>query len=89
MIRNLVLDREPAKPAISKVHLHLTAQRPLRADCKHIANDEHPDHQHRINRGAADPGVIARQLGINPRQIKNRSDLAHRVILRHCVIKAE
>ena len=44
MIRDPVLNREPAKPAIGQVHGHLTAERPLRADAEHIANDEHPDH---------------------------------------------
>ena len=89
MIWDLVLDREPAKPAIGKVHLHLTTQRPLRADCKHIADDEHPDHQHRINRGPTNLRVIARQLGINPRQIKNCRNRANQVIVRHRIIKAK
>src|ERR1700692_3083885 len=53
MIRDLVLDREPTKPTIRKVHLHLKAQCSLRTDRKYIANDEHPDHQHRIDRGPA------------------------------------
>jgi hypothetical protein len=29
VIRHLVLNREPTKPAIGKVHSHITAQRPL------------------------------------------------------------
>jgi hypothetical protein len=36
MIRDRVLDAEPAEPAIGKVHLHFTADQPLRADRKDI-----------------------------------------------------
>src|SRR5262245_66083830 len=45
VIRQLVLNAEPTQPTIGKVDLNFAAQRPLRADRKHIANDEHPDHQ--------------------------------------------
>ena len=31
----------------------LSAEPPFRADRKHVADDQHPDHQHRINRGAS------------------------------------
>src|SRR6266487_926888 len=37
MIRDLVLDREPTKPTIGEVHLHITTQRPLRA---HLAGGD-------------------------------------------------
>src|ERR1700730_17274527 len=40
MIRDSVLDTEPAEPAIGEVHLHFTADQPLRADRKDI-----PHHQ--------------------------------------------
>jgi hypothetical protein len=54
MIRDLVLDAQAAEPAIGQVHLRFAAQQPLRADGKHVTNDEHPDHEHRINRWAAE-----------------------------------
>jgi hypothetical protein len=37
MIRDRVLNTELAEPTIGKVHLHFTADQPLRADCKYIA----------------------------------------------------
>src|SRR5262249_60639036 len=58
MIRNLVFDREPTKPTIGKVHLHITAQRPLRADRENVADDEHPDHQLRVNRWPPSAGIL-------------------------------
>src|SRR5579859_2586338 len=52
MIGNLVLDAELAKPPVGQIDLHLRAEPPLRADRKHVAHDQHPDHQHRVDRGA-------------------------------------
>src|SRR4029077_5169939 len=49
MIRDSLLDTEPAEPAIGQVHLHFTADQPLRADRKDIPHDQHPDHQLRID----------------------------------------
>src|SRR5262249_56406155 len=43
MVGNTVFDAELAEPTIGKVHLHLGADTPLRADRKHVANDQHPD----------------------------------------------
>src|SRR5664279_2846178 len=60
MIRDFVLDAELAKPAIGKVHLYLTTQQPLGSQPKNIADDQHPDHQHRINRGPAERGIVRR-----------------------------
>src|SRR5262245_61141832 len=54
MIRDLVLDAQTAEPAVRQVDLNLPAEQPLRADGKNVANDEHPDHQHRVNRRAAE-----------------------------------
>ena len=45
-------------------HLLVGLHGPLGTDGKDVANDEHPDHEHRINRGAADPRVIGRDLGV-------------------------
>jgi hypothetical protein len=54
-----------------RVHSNITAQRPLRADGEHVAEDEHPDHQHRIDRWSTEPWIIRCQLGMHPTQIEN------------------
>ena len=46
------------KPTIGEVHLHITARRPLRADREHVANDEHPDNQFRVNRWPTSAGIV-------------------------------
>jgi hypothetical protein len=53
MVGDTVFDTELAEPAICKVHLNLGADPPLRADRKHVPNDQHPDHENRINRWPA------------------------------------
>jgi hypothetical protein len=73
MVGDNVLDAELAEPTIGKVHLHLGADTPLRADRKHVADDQHPDHEHRIDRGPTDPGIIGRKLGVDPGQERQQS----------------
>src|SRR5262245_17897909 len=89
MVRDLILDAQVAKPAVGEVHLDLATQRPLRADRKHVPDNEHPDHQLRIERGPADRGIVRRKLGVHPRQIQNRIDPANQMIGRNHVIEME
>jgi hypothetical protein len=48
---------------------------------------EHSHHQFRINRGSTHFRVKGREIGMNPRQIENRSNLANWVIVWNCLIK--
>jgi hypothetical protein len=52
MIGDIVPDPELAEPPVCQIDLHLSAQPPLRAECKHVADDQHPDHQHWVDRGS-------------------------------------
>ncbi len=60
MIGDPVLDAEATEPAIGEVELDLAAQRAFRADGEHLADDQHSDHQHRIDRGTADRRIVWR-----------------------------
>src|SRR5918995_2859777 len=80
MIGNLIFDTELAKPAIGQIDLHLGAQPPLRAERKHVANEQHPDHQYRIDRGATRVGIVGRKLLVYPTQIENTVNLANQMI---------
>jgi hypothetical protein len=53
MVWDPVFDGKPTEPAIGEIHSYITAQRPFRANCKNIADDKHPEHQHRVDRGSA------------------------------------
>jgi len=89
MIGYPVLDAELAKPPIRQIDLHLTAQPPLRADRKHVAHNEHPDHQHRVDRGPTGVRVVWRKLLVHPIQIENAVDLSDQMIRRHHLIEIE
>jgi hypothetical protein len=52
MIRHGSFQSQPAEPAIGEVEMDLIAQPPLGTDAVGIANQEHSQHQFRINRGA-------------------------------------
>jgi hypothetical protein len=83
MIGDLVLNAQLAKPPIGQIDLHLSAEPPLRADREHIAHNQHPDHQHRIDRGAASVRVVGRKLLVHPTEIENAVDLADQMIGWH------
>ena len=63
MIRDLVLDAQAAEPAIGQVDFDLPTQGSLRADRKYVANDQHPQHQHRIGGWRSARRVGRSQLG--------------------------
>ena len=56
---------------IGEVHLHITAQRPPRADRERVADDQHPDHQFRVNRWPTSAGIVGRELSADPHQVEN------------------
>src|SRR5437879_13917014 len=87
MIRDSVLDSKLAEPAIGQVHLHFTADQPLRADRKHVPHDQHPDHQFWIDRRAAHRRIVRCKFAAKPGQIESRIDLPHQVILRDSVVE--
>jgi hypothetical protein len=89
MIRHIALKAEPAKPAISQIEMHFLAQPALRTDALDIADQEHPDHQFRIDRGAADGAVERPEAGPDTGQVDEPVDRAQHVIARHMPIEIE
>src|SRR5262245_55683040 len=62
MIGNLVIELEAAEPTITEMKFDLLAQLPIKADAIAVADNEHPDHQLRIDRGSPDLAIKGRQL---------------------------
>src|SRR5262249_18694950 len=89
MVGDLILDAQAAEPPVRQVDLNLTTEQPLRANAKNVADDEHPDHQQRVNRRAAERRVVRRKLTADPGQIKHTSDPAHLVIVRYHLVEPE
>ena len=87
MIRDLVFDPELAKPPVGQVDLDLSAEPPFRTKRKYVTDDQHPDHQHRINRRPASVRVERRQFVMYPTQIKQAIDLPYQVIRRHDLVE--
>ena len=71
MVRNLVFDAQAAKPAVRQIDLDLATEQTLRPQAEGVAEDQHPDHQNRIDRGAAERRIMGRKLAIDPRQIEH------------------
>ena len=65
------------------------AQTPLGTDAVAIANDEHPDHQLGINRGATDVAVILSQVLAQIIQVKATGDTTEQVFLGNDRLKVE
>src|SRR5262249_61479774 len=89
MVGYLILDAKAAEPPVRQVDLNLTTEQPLRANAKNVADDEHPDHQQRVNRRAAERRVVRRKPTADPGQIKHTSDPAHLVIVRYHLVEPE
>src|SRR4249919_2337139 len=87
MVGYPILDAELAKPPIGQIDLYLGAQPPLRADRKHVAHKQHPDHQHRIDRRPTGMRVIARKFLVHPIQIEDAVDLPDQMIRRHYLVE--
>jgi hypothetical protein len=71
MIRHLVLEPETAEPTVGEVEMHLLAQAPFGPKPHDIANDQHPDHEAGIDRGASSVTVETAHLFVQVIQIKD------------------
>ena len=69
----------------------MTAKPPLKADAIAIPNNQHPQHQLRINRGPADVAVergqLIAQVSQHPRH--DRIDTAQQMARRDALLKVE
>ena len=67
----------------------ILAEAALRADAEAVADNQHPDHQLRIDRRAPHGAVERRQLPPHPRQIHKAVDRPQEMIARHMGIERE
>jgi len=68
MIRHGAFQPQPAEPAIGQVEMHLIAQLPLGTDAIGVANQQHSQHQFRINSRGGLEGCNARPEPFSPGQ---------------------
>ncbi len=89
MVGNLPLQPEPTEPAIGQIQMHLLAEAALRADAEAVADNQHPDHQLRIDRRTPHGAVERRELPPHLRQIDEAVDRPQEMIGRHMRIERE
>jgi hypothetical protein len=64
-----IFQAQLAKPPIGQINLNLAADLPLRSDGENVPDDQHPDHQHRIDRRSPNLRVIGREFRVDPGQV--------------------
>lgn len=62
MIRHGIFQAKPTEPAIGQIQVYFFAQPALGANAKAVANDQHTDHQLRINRWPAGVTVVFSEM---------------------------
>src|SRR5215470_1586124 len=89
VVGNRVFDAETTQPAIRQIDPNLRTDPPLRPDRKHIADQQHPDHQFWIDRGASAFAVERRKLLVDPAKIEHCIDPSHQMIGWNHIIEME
>ncbi len=84
-----LLEVQSAEPAVGQVQVHLLAQPALGADAEAVADDQHPDHQFRIDGGAAGVAVEGSQVFAQFAEFKNLVDAAKQVVARDVIVEVE
>ena len=89
MIGDVAVEPQATEPAIGKVEVDLVAQPPFGANAEAVADNEHPDHQLRIDRRATRLAVVRLQMRSNLRKVDEPVDPAKQVIVGDMPLKAE
>ena len=84
-----VVEVETAEPAIRQVQADLLAEPTLGSNAEAVADDQHSDHQFRIDRGAA--GVAVERCEVMPQlaEVEEAVDGSQQVSARHVLLQVE
>jgi hypothetical protein len=80
VVRDLVLNAQTTEPAVRQIDLNLGTDPSLRPDRKHVADQQHSDHQFRVDRGASGVAVERRKLLVDPAKIEHSINPPYHVI---------
>src|SRR5450432_4052313 len=80
MVGNVAVETQAAKPSVGQIEVNFLTQPPLGANAEAVVDDQHPDHQLRIDRGASDIAVKKSKMRPDVRKIDEPVDLAQDVI---------
>jgi hypothetical protein len=89
MIRHLVIQTKPAKPAVRQIEMRLLAQAPLGLDAHDIASHQNAHDEFGINRGAT--GVAVERLKPFPHDghVEETIDLSKDMVGWHMCVQIE
>ena len=76
MFRDSTFEAQSAKPAVGEIEMNLLTQSSLGPDAIAVADQQHSDHQFRINRGPPGVAVERRELATQPAQIEDGIDFS-------------
>jgi len=74
------IQTQPAKPAVCQIEVDFITEAPFRSYVEAIADQEHPDHQLRIDRGPPDVAVERCQLPSQVLEIDEPIDRPQEVV---------
>src|SRR5215207_4218600 len=89
MIGNAAVEPEPAEPTVGEVQVDLLAEPSFGADTEAVADDQHPNHQFRIDRRSPDCAVEGGELPPNLRQLHERADRPQEMIRGNMTLERE
>ncbi len=89
MVGHGALQSQAAEPAIGEVQMYLVAQPSLGPDAHAVADDEHPDHQLRVDRWAAGLAVKRLQMLADARQVHEAVNRTKHVVRRDVPLQVE
>jgi hypothetical protein len=94
VIRHRSIQAEPTEPSVGQIEVNLIAQAPLRSDAETVTDQEHPDHQLRIDRRPADDTIEGCQISPDllkvdkpvdrPQQVVGGDMLVERKLIEQC-----
>src|SRR5688572_15064919 len=89
MVRHCRFETKPAEPPVGEVEPDLVTQSPLGTDRVAVADQQHPDHQLRIYRRAADLAVERPELLTDPVEVEQRIQPTQQMVRRNLVLEPE
>src|SRR6202042_2960127 len=89
MIGDVAVEPQATEPAVRQIEVDLVAQPPFGANAEAVADNEHPDHQLRIDRRASNPTVKRLQSLTETLELEMPVNAAQQMIARDMIVEAE
>ena len=90
-MRDFVIEVEAAEPPVSQMQIDFLRQPTFRPQTVAVPDNQHPDHQLRINRWPTDLAIIGLQPRVHPAERRRHEyiNTPEQVVLRYSIIEPE